>query len=194
MTTVHPRILDHPPEGPGCYVLRTPVWLKRLLRSGFLLAAAGLVWLAFREWTTMPLPAQLLVGVLVPAFTMFSLWNRIWRCTVRFVADRSGLYFPDSTQQVLHLGASAAPRWLHVPWHSVTRLRIARSADDGGGQCIAMDVAVAEAHRDAFFRYAGAAVEEGMPEQGVLRIAYDDSPPHPRRTLARLQALRGASG
>jgi hypothetical protein len=193
MKTPHARIVDRPPEGPDRYVHRTPVWLQGLVRSAFMLAAAGLIWLAHREWISMPLPARLLVGALVPAFAVFALWQRPWRCTVRFVADQSGVWFPDNAQQVLSRGMSAAPRWLHVDWFGVTRLRVARSADDGGGLCIAMDVAVPDAHRDEFFRYVGAPQgEEGMAEHGVLRIAYDDRPPHPRQTVARLEALRGA--
>jgi hypothetical protein len=164
--------------------------LQLVLRVGFALAGAGVAALAFHEWAVMPLPARLLTSVLTPSFLLFAFWQRLWRSSVRFVADPLGIYFPDNSQQVLTIGVSGEPCWLHVPWGRITRLRLARYGGEGGGSCIAFDVAVTDAQRGQVFQYVGAPAERPVGDPHVLHVAYDDQPPNPRRTLARLQALR----
>lgn len=187
------RLLSCQPDNPRAYVHQTPVWLLKAFRVMLLAAAIALAVLSARTWTDMPRPAQVLVSILSPAFLMLSLWSRPWKSAVKFMADDQGLYFPGNSHLVMSLTAQTNTEWLFVPWLRIQNLRLSTETGDEGGPCVAFDVTVSPTEREAFFKHVGTPRDRRAPNHEVVFAAYGDLPPHPKKTLSRLNALRSQS-
>lgn len=87
-------------------------------------------------------------------------------------------------------GSPAESGWLFVPWHRIENLRLSTQIGDDGGTCVAFDVRVPRSVHKDLFDHVGEAVDGRRGDSEVVFAAYDDVPPSPRRTLARLRDLQ----
>lgn len=178
-----------PLDDAASHVLQTPLWLRTTARLLILAMALAIAALSAGSWGEMPVPARALVVVLVPTMVLAALWNRPWRKLVKFVASDRGIAFPGNEQFVLSLQPQANPRWLVVPWEDISNIRFARDVGDGS-RCVAFDVRVSVEEAEAFFRHVDKPQDRlGAPE-GVLSVAYADSPPSLASTHAALLRLK----
>jgi hypothetical protein len=184
--------LNPPAGGHGAVVYGTPAWLTLLFRVAF--GCFGLIAAVFsvRAWSGMPVQAQVLGGLLAPTMMAAAIWNKPWQRTTQFIADESGIYFPDYPQLTLSLKPQIAERWLHVPWRNIQELRLAKEAGESG-LAIAFDVQVTNAEEREFFSSVGRASDRSRLTQSNVAAAYSAALPPPKRTLLRMQALRRAS-
>jgi hypothetical protein len=155
-----------------------------MLAMGLVLAVVSA-----RSWSEMPFPARALVTVLAPAMTVAAFWSRPWRRLIKFVAFEQGIAFPSNEQLVLSLGAQNTPRWLVVRWGDISNIRLAREVGDGS-RCIAFDVQVSAQERELFFRHVDEPRDGRTASEGILSVAYADSPPSLARTHAALLGFK----
>lgn len=182
-----------PPPTSATYAHAPPDWLRwgfRLLSGGMGCALCVLSW---QDWAAMPWPARALAIVVGPALVGLSLWHQPWQRRVGFVADERGLYFPANELLVLSLRRTTSQSWLHVPWRHVHDLRLAREAGEDG-DCLAFDVDATAEEAAAFFRHVGRPHGRAVGRQGLVSLAYGDSPPRPAATLKRLLSLKARGG
>ncbi|QID18474.1 hypothetical protein G3580_13040 [Nitrogeniibacter mangrovi] len=177
------------PDGRG-YRALSPGWFVAILRIVSVGFAVLTAWVAAGHWHTMPVWAQVLVGVLVPAFLLMGLHPRGWAqyATKPFLqADRRGLYLPSLTSSTL--GRPAVSRWLFLPWAHVSGLRLARvMTDEGASPCVACDVVARAEQIDEFF--LGTPLKADVTADGRVPVAvYIQVLPRPKEVLARLEAL-----
>ena len=183
------RVLATPPQGAEIYVHATPRWLLWVVRVAFAVFALVLGGLTWHDWAQMPAWARLLSLTLSPALLGLSAWPTVWRSTAKFVASREGVAFPSNEQLVLRFGRPVDEAWLFVPWACIGNLRLSKSVGDHS-VCVAFDLQISTAERERFFGHVASPVDCKEGEPSVLRVAYDDSPPAPRRTLERLSDLK----
>jgi hypothetical protein len=177
------------------FAARAPLWLTRLLRLLSACFGCATLWFSARGWSDMPVWAQLLAGVLVPAFFLMAFHPRGWArlsSVPFFQADEAGMYFPSQRNNEL----GRASRWLFVPWEGISNIRVDRcfaglegSDADGSSPCAAFDVI---ATPDEIAEYFVAALTKEGPVPGVaVPVAfYASSPPLPGIVIERLLELR----
>jgi hypothetical protein len=187
--TQETRRLQRRPDNPA-YVHRTPEWLVAAMRITFAAAGIATGFFTTRDWPNMPLPFLAFAIFLAPAFLGIALWPKPWRRTTKFMADRTGLYFPHNTQLVLAFNDQANEDWLHVPWSRIENLRLSTEIGEEGATCVAFDVEVSKNDREQFFKHVGTPRDRPDHNPAVVYAAYDDSPPFPRITLEILNNLR----
>ena len=148
--------------------------------------------LSVRTWSSMPIPAQVLVGLLAPTMMAAAVWNKPWQRTIQFVADERGICFPSYSPPNLSLKPQLAERWLRVPWRNVLELRLAKERGESG-RAVAFDIQVTNDEQEEFFAHVGRASDRPRFAQRTVAAAYSGALPAPKRTLVRMQKLRRAS-
>lgn len=171
------------------YVHRTPEWLVGLFRISFGVGGIVLAALALRDWSEMPLGFRGLVCILVPAFAFFALRTP---SAIKFLADERGVFFPCNALLLAARGRENSNRWLLVPWHNISNIRLAREVDHEGGAatCVAFDVQVSPDAQAEFFQHVGYPSDRTRDGSNCLPVAYSDFPPSPKATVARLQGMK----
>jgi hypothetical protein len=140
----------------------------------------------------MPLGFRGLACVLVSAFSFFALHERTWEKTIKFIADKHGIFFPCNELLVSALGQKHQKAWLLVPWGNITNVRIAQEYDNDHdlAACVAFDVRVSPEEQAGYFKYVGYPTDCATNEEDILSVAYNDNPPSPRKTFALLKELK----
>lgn len=175
------------------YIHRTPPWLVICLRIVCAAFALAVAWLSAQEWATMPIPARMLIGVLLPALAYCALSRRVWRGTVKFLADARGIHFPHNSLLVRTLGEPQKAEWLLVPWQRIANIRVAEvPTEDGAAPGLCLDVQVTTAQADDFLAHVALPQDKRAAKPGWVAVGYADRPPHPAKTVARLSALKPA--
>ncbi len=174
------------------YVHRTPKWLVILFRLSFGIGGAGLAILSFRDWGGMPPGFRALALILIPVFVFFAIQGRTWRNTVKFLTDDRGLFFPCNELIAATVGQESSNNWLLVPWNHISNIRVAKEIDHEGGLCIcvAFEVKVSSEEQAKFFLHVGYPTDRAQHTDSQLSVAYSDSPPFPKNTVALLQEMK----
>jgi hypothetical protein len=186
------HITQKPPTtGHSTLIYGVPTWLTLLFRVVFGCFGLLVAVLSFRTWSSMPIPAQVFVGLLAPTMMATAVWNKPWQGTAQFIAGESGIYFPSYSLLSISFKQQVAERWLHVPWRNILGLRLAKEVGESG-LAVAFDVQVTDDEREEFFAHVGRASDRPRLTQSNVAAAYSGALPSPKRTLARMQKLRHA--
>lgn len=184
------RILSQRPAlKHGAFVYGMPLWLTLILRVGFFVFALVAAALAWNEWSTMPFGAKALLTLLAPAMLLLAAWPRPWRRTTLFVADETGMFFPNNSLLVVAVGTALRETWLFVPWSGISGLRLARERGDHA-KCVAFDAAVTEQERGEFFGRVDSPTDRSEIRTGTVAAAYSNWPPSAETTLRILIELQ----
>lgn len=147
--------------------------------------------MSYQQWRDMPPGFRLLSGALIAAFWFFSLYSRIWRNNIKFIADRRGMFFPSNDYLVKTAGKKALHTWLFVPWSNVSNIRVATQKEyDGLSKCVAFNLYITPAERSDYFEHVGSPADTKQRALNVVPVSYSDYPPHPKKTVAALIRLK----
>lgn len=182
------RVLPQRPA--GAHVQAPSAFVLLAFRAGVVLVAVAAAVMTLRHWAEMPPAARVLGAALGPLLLGWALWPGAWSRQVAFVADGSGISFPNDSLRSITWRRRVDADWLHVPWRNIDGLRLSIAAGDDGGRCVAFDVTVTPEQRARYFGHVAAPRDRPPARGGVVHAAFDDALPSPRSTLAVLQALR----
>lgn len=184
------RILTKPPQGtPTTYVFGAPLWLVLIFRCVLLVLGCVTAVLSVRSWPVMPLTAQIVAALLIPALLASPIWSGPWQYTARFVADEDGMYFPAYPPLILTTSAQRSDVWLSVPWEHIANIRLT-SAFGEDGNCVAFDVKVTSDEKSRFFEAAGNPKDRPAQMKNTISVAYGGWPPSPSHAVQQLLHLR----
>ncbi|MDO9365487.1 MAG: hypothetical protein Q7T58_03960 [Methylotenera sp.] len=187
------RLPEMPNLGSEAYAPMMPEWFANSLRLFSVLFAIALAWFSIHDWAKMPLWAQWLVCILVPAFLFSALHSKGWSqysSIPCFLADHLGMYFKHKNALTTHLGKNAEiennqrKNWLFVPWENISNIRISKvSTHDGSFNGAVLDVKATEEELVAFF--SGKQIDKHVRPDGSVSVAfYMNVPPMPRKVVA----------
>lgn len=139
----------------------------------------------------MPIPAKMLIAVLIPGLAYCALSRRVWRGTVKFMADARGIHFPHNSLLARTIGEPRRSEWLLVPWHKIANIRVSEvPTEDGSALGLCLDVQVTKSQADDFLAHVALPQDKRAAMPGWVTVGYADRPPHPAKTVARLSALK----
>lgn len=187
------QIVESPPRAAETYIHQTPPWLAASFRIALFVTSVATIALSVENWATMPNFAKLLALVIATSLPAFSVWPRPWKSLIKFIADSKGIYFPSNSQLVLSLSSPLTSKWLFVPWRKIENVRLSTETGGEGGPSVAFDARVSTDERETFFKHVGVPRDRPIPSSEVVYASYDDSPPHPKKTLKILVDLRSRS-
>lgn len=177
------------------YIHCLPKWLEITLRVLFGVFALAMLVMSYQQWRDMPAGFRWLAGIMIAAFWFFSLYSRIWRNNIKFIADRRGMFFPSNDYLVKTVGDQAMPTWLFVPWNNISNIRVAMQKDyDGHSKCVAFNLYITPKERSDYFEHVGAPADVKQRALNVVPVSYSDYPPHPKKTVAALIRLKNQHG
>lgn len=189
---------EMPTLGSDAYAPTMPVGFTNFLRLVSILFATALVWLAMRDWATLPVWVLILICILAPVFFFSALNSRGWALystTPFFLADHLGMYFKHTDALTKHLGKDAEIKnlqrktWLFVPWENISNIRVAKViSHDGTSEGAALDV---KATAEEIAQYFIDDLKDKEPMQdGQYAVAfYTNFPPRPRNVVSILQEM-----
>jgi len=173
------------------YIHCLPKWLEISLRTLFGVFAMVLLVISSLQWRDMPPGFRWLCVALIAAFIFFSLYSRIWRNNIKFIADQHGLFFPCNDYLVHTVGKNSMHSWLFVPWSNVSNIRVATQKDyDGQSKCVAFNLYISPKERSDYFIHVGIPSDIKQRALNVVPVSYGDYPPNPKKTAAKLIRLK----
>ena len=119
---------ERPQIGDDYFIFSQPTWVNKFFRLGWLVIAAllaNLVWLT----NGLSLPISDLLWAACALLALAALRPTTNETAIYFVCNHQGIYFPSVNTQSL-LGRVKDRRWLHVPWHNVSDVKIQLLLDE----------------------------------------------------------------
>lgn len=184
------RILTkRPKDTPAMYVFGAPLWLVPVCRCVLLVLGCVTAVLSAQNWPVMPLTAQIMAALLIPALLASPIWTSPWQYPARFIANEGGIYFPAYTPLTLLAAPQRTEEWLAVPWEHIVNIRLA-SAFGENGNCVAFDIVVSSDETSRFFEAVGSPRDRQRQRKNTISVAYGGWSPSPAHTVQRLLRLK----
>lgn len=184
------RILTQPPQGtPTTYVFGAPLWLVLVFRCVLLILGCVTAVLSAQSWPVMPLTAQIVAALLIPALLASPIWSGPWQYAARFIANEYGIYFPAYPPLILPASTQRSEVWLAVPWQHIANIRLANAFGEDGN-CVAFDIKGSSDEKSRFFEAVGSPKDRPAQMKNTISVAYGGWPPSPAHAVQRLLHLR----